>query len=363
MATVDLNELRQRHEFIKERRHPTLPLIIWNYNARCQYAKAWDEYTRMARGLITDLEGNIVARPFRKFFNLGETEETKIENLPDEMPYIYEKLDGSLGILYWDESDGVSIPYIASRGSFVSRQAQWATEWLQERARNRRMRFVRGYTYLFEIIYPGNRIVVDYGDREGLALLAVVETVTGQEMDPIDEAHRLGLPGARQICHPLELVQSRCETLDANEEGFVAHYPGAGLRVKLKGAEYCRLHKLLTGFSTISIWECLVAGTDIEPMLDRVPEEFSTWVRQKKDRLEERFADYLQDAKIAVSEVLCLADRKAQALYLQDHHADIQHLAFMILNGKDPAPLIWKRLRPEHALPFQAEPPEESDAE
>ena len=40
----------------------------------------------------------------------------------------------------------------------------------------------REYTYLFEIIYPSNRIVVDYGSSRRLVLLAAVHTQTGIEL-------------------------------------------------------------------------------------------------------------------------------------------------------------------------------------
>ena len=37
-----------------------------------------------------------------------------------------------------------------------------------------------GKTYLFEIIYPENRIVVDYGDYKGLVLIDVIDNETGK---------------------------------------------------------------------------------------------------------------------------------------------------------------------------------------
>ena len=87
-----------------------MDLLIWNYTPRVQFGKHWTEETLMARGLITDLEGNVVARPFKKFFNLGEHQ----GDLPIEEFNVTEKLDGSLGIVY--KRDG--IPYLATRGRF-----------------------------------------------------------------------------------------------------------------------------------------------------------------------------------------------------------------------------------------------------
>ena len=166
-------------------------LRIFNYSKVCQFDRKWDDVTIQCRGLI--MRGDeIVARPFRKFFNLGEVEETKIENLPAEMPQVTEKFDGSLGILYF-QPDGR--PAIATRGSFTSDQALRATEMLRNMPpfwNNIDLNL----TYLFEILYPENRVVVNYGNREELVLIGLVNRTTGEECTPLEVkgvADRLGL--------------------------------------------------------------------------------------------------------------------------------------------------------------------------
>jgi RNA ligase len=72
-------------------------------------------------------------------------------------------MDGSLGILY--KVDGK--PYLATRGSFVSDQAVAGTAMLHERYGD--YEFEDGFTYLFEIIYPENRIVIDYKGMSDLS--------------------------------------------------------------------------------------------------------------------------------------------------------------------------------------------------
>ena len=59
--------------------HPTLDLTIWNYSQKVQYEKLWDEVTVQCRGLVTNSKGEIVARPFKKFFNYEE-------HTPEEIP-------------------------------------------------------------------------------------------------------------------------------------------------------------------------------------------------------------------------------------------------------------------------------------
>ena len=140
---------------------------MYKYTDKCAYEKAWDKYTLEARGLMFDsLTGEIIARPFSKFFNLGEMEATLLQNLPQEAYEVFDKLDGSMGVMY---------PYegrlnIATLGSFESPQSQVATQILQERYEANIVKHVHPYlTLLFEIVYPENRMgdgrptVVDYG--------------------------------------------------------------------------------------------------------------------------------------------------------------------------------------------------------
>ena len=75
--------------------HRTLPLSIWNYSPEVQYNQLWDDITLQCRGLVTDNEGNVVARPFKKFFNLEEGKHTSTSEFD-----VYDKMDGSLGILF-----------------------------------------------------------------------------------------------------------------------------------------------------------------------------------------------------------------------------------------------------------------------
>jgi hypothetical protein len=77
--------------------HATLPLAIFNYSRTCQYDRLWDEVTLNCRGLILDTEGNVIAKPFPKFFNMEELSDSEI---PKEAFEVFEKMDGSLGIFF-----------------------------------------------------------------------------------------------------------------------------------------------------------------------------------------------------------------------------------------------------------------------
>ena len=81
---IDIALLKQMMNdgFVHAQKHPTRDLFIYNYTPKAQYERVWNDVTLMCRGLILDAQYNIVSRPFRKFFNLGEAENQVIPNEP-----------------------------------------------------------------------------------------------------------------------------------------------------------------------------------------------------------------------------------------------------------------------------------------
>lgn len=141
----DLNILTEYIEkgLVVKNDHPTLPLSIYNYTRKTQYEKLWDNITKSCRGLVLDKEGNVVAKSFDKFFNY---EELTLDDIPNESFEVFEKMDGSLLIVFWYEGKWI----VASRGSFTSEQAIKGAELLKKY--NTDIMF-RHLTYCFEIIY------------------------------------------------------------------------------------------------------------------------------------------------------------------------------------------------------------------
>jgi hypothetical protein len=138
-----LNTLQQYSEkgLLYVQNHPTLPLQIWNYTPEVQFMELWDDITIQCRGLVTDNEGNIVARPFKKFFNIEEG-----KHVPTEDFEVFEKMDGSLIIMFYYDSEWI----FASRGSFTSEQAIKAKELSTKYPLHK---LNKNNTYMFEIIY------------------------------------------------------------------------------------------------------------------------------------------------------------------------------------------------------------------
>ena len=68
-----------------------------------------------------------------------------------------------------------------------------------------------------------------------------------------------------------KLLQA-AQTLDRNSEGWVIRFANAH-RLKVKGAEYCRLHRLTSRVTPLAIWEVMKEGDDLEKIRKELPEE------------------------------------------------------------------------------------------
>jgi len=318
-------------------KHPDADLFIYNYTNKAQYERVWNDITLQSRGLILDADLNIVARPFKKFFNLDEH---RAEDIPDEPFEVYEKVDGSLGILYWLNDR----PFIATRGSFISDQAIHATEILHKKYSHTFDKIDRDATYLFEIVYPGNKIVVDYGDRDELVLLAAIDNLTGNDLPAPD----IGFATVKKYdgINEINLLKTLEEE---NKEGFVIKF-NSGLRVKVKLAEYLRLHRIVTGVSNLVIWEHLSEGRSFEDILEKVPDEFYDWVKKTIDELTAQYNAILADSQNSFKQ---LASRKETALYFQTQKYPA--VLFAMLDSKPYDKIIWKMVRPQYAKPFKME--------
>lgn len=343
---IDLNELRKRNNYISCREHPDYPLLIWNYNTDCQWEKAWDGYTTMARGLITDLKGNVVSMPFPKFFNLGE--HLQLHELPAEIPEIREKVDSWLGVGFMYDN----LPHVSSRGSFDSIGAKWATQWIQERYSAKD--FKEGYTYVFEIVCPLTRIIIDYGDREELVLLAVIHTEDRSELDIDEEGARLGLAVPKKINQDIGSLNKDMGTLPVSQEGYVLRYSD-GFRVKMKGHEYTRMANALIHCSTTAVWEWLQAGGSISGFNEYLPAELWEWVETKARAIQAAYELLVVDVETAYITVKDLDTRKEQAACLMVDYKEIAWMVFIKLDNKELTGKSfrnsWLMVKPEFEKP------------
>ena len=335
-------QARKDARLVNCQRHPSAPLTIWNYTAQCQYQRAWDAVTLAARGLILHDDGRIVARGFQKFFNLSERQAP----LPAEPYKVFDKLDGSLGVLYFIDGE----PAVATRGSFTGPQAVRATRIFRERYAGYQP--PPGTTAVFEIIYPENRVIVDYGPTEDLRHLGLVDNATGLVQFDLDPHW----PGAAVQEFAAAPPDELATLVRSNAEGYVVRYRN-GFQVKVKLADYLRQHRLTFNTSTRTIWEHLAADGTVADLIASIPDELYPFVREHSDRMLAAFRALEAEAQAAFATIRHLAaDRRAFAEQARAYR--FPGALFALLDGKRHTTPLWKAIEPEW-LPARQPPPED----
>jgi len=350
---MDVDKLRMYEDegIIDRRGHRTLPLNIYTFSKRAVYENLWDDITTKCRGLIVHHSTEeIIARPFEKFFNIDTDyrPETHRANLPDAQPIVSEKLDGSLGILWrWGGQQG-----IATKGSFHSEQAEWATKTY-----NRYYPFSKwpeGYTPVFEIINESiQHHVVHYHGYNDLVLLALIENKTGMELNE----HSLQL-WARM--NGISVSKTYNKSLDAvlaedrkNHEGYVLSWPRLGrtpLKIKVKHKSFLDLQKVVHAATPGAILEALKTGNVdlLNTWIGQTNEPIGQWVKSWLVRLNGKYGEILIKSNNAYKQALFGANpsesRKAFALYVKEHAPEYASICFAMLDGKDHKTLVWKKV-------------------
>lgn len=330
-------------------------LVLFNYTPAAQIAGRWNWFETNSRGLILDATtGAVVALPFPKFFNWGERGEVDTTTAP--IVAIDEKLDGSLGILYRHRGQW----RIATRGAFNSAQAVWATRYLNDH--HRISSTLAGITLLFEIIYPDNRVVVDYGEREGLVLIGARDTFRGNDLTPkalcaIATAFNFPLP-TPYVGDDVDSVIARAKALPANEEGYVVRFAD-GKRFKMKGDEYRRMHRFVTGLSFNRVLEA-VRDNRFAALIEGIPDEFLVHARGWRTEISVAVAGVKINCEIALRALPPEASyaryatatdeteqrqvKKAFALWVNENHkGDMKDYLFKYWAGQDVSDLVYRR--------------------
>lgn len=349
-AAIDAKHVRQQA-------HPSEPLAILNYTEACVYEDGWNATTLLCRGLIYNTESNeVVARPFAKFFNYGQPGAVAIPL--DAQVSVTDKADGSLGILYPLPSGGWAV---ATRGSFTSDQAVFATALFNDRYGADAAPGPE-WTLLFEIVYPENRIVLDYGDTRDLYLLGAVSIETGSILEP-DWFNSYDWPGPKVKTFDYStLTEALAAEPRPNAEGLVIRWRYTGEMVKLKQEDYVALHKIVTGLSARTVWQHLVDEKPIEELIKPLPDEFHTWVLEVAHELNRTVAARHTALRLAYHDLIA-ADRTGFSVGATDDVREIKKrfamvakdgpdawAMFALYDQRDILPKLWEAAKPEAFL-------------
>lgn len=345
---LDMDDLlhAESEGYVRRQHHPDQPLDILNYTERAQFEKIWTPTTLKCRGLIYNTDtGEIVARPFEKFFNYGEHPEGTLDlNAP---AIVTNKMDGSLGIIYLGTDDRLAV---ATRGSFTSDQALHATQVLRENGYETDLREngeLEVTTHLVEIVYPQNRIVLDYGIADDLFYLGAVNIETGVTYPPETGSDCWIGPTTHTFA-----AATLGEAFDLlgrpNAEGVVVHFPNTDVRVKIKQDDYVQLHRLITGMNARVIWEHLGEGKKLTELMEGVPEEFWPWIAHVGNELIGKQQEVVNAATTEFEWITSgLGDDFSRKDFAQEAVKSVyKAYLFQLLDKRDISGSVWKTLKP-----------------
>lgn len=314
-------------------------LKLVTYSKTYQYehnSVPWDPLVQHCRGIIFDATDDckIVALPFSKFFNYGEggihypSEGAEIEQ-------VWTKYDGSLFIIFhWHEKW-----HGTTRGSLNSDIGAVGQQILDEYVHSGLVMH-EDYTYLAELIYKENQIVVNYGDDRKLVLLGVRHRRAGHVYQPdwiIDRFHGgltikpFEVARRWKFANKEEMLQWLNTTKGTEFEGFVVHFSDGSI-FKFKSEDYMRLHRIIAQFTFKRVLEA-VQQHQQEEIRRALPEElipeFDNWCWMIEDKIDQLIARVDKVVHNAPKET-----RKEFALYLQQYYrgTDVMRFAFKYLD-------------------------------
>lgn len=303
---------------------------------------------RECRGIKFGCDGNIIARPFHKYFNINERPETADHQIDWSMKFhILEKLDGSMihpikvdGQILWCSKMGVTevAKQVINFVKLNDNYNQFASHVIDN-----------GFTPLFEWCSRSQRIIIDY-PTDTLVLLAIRNMNTGEYITYEclqDAAKPYGIPVVKSFEGTFENIQDFLADVQAreHEEGYVLRFEN-GHAVKAKNLWYCQLHKtkeLLT-FEK-DVWALVIKNDydDAKTFMDDAG----------VDRID-RFADALNIGIKKVAEDLYWyataardnigASQKKFAEYVLANHPGVSDLIFRIDTGSDPEEVVRKKI-------------------
>jgi RNA ligase len=292
---------------------------------------------RECRGLIFDRDGNIMSRPFHKFFNVNEREETQTHEIDMSQPHvIMEKMDGSMirpilidGYLRLATKMGVTNVAMEAEAWLAAQDSEYK-EWLRAYMDN-------GYTPIFEWVSPFNQIVLAY-EIEDLVLLAIRDNVTGEYLDLAEEL--------AEVRCPFNVVRSY-GSMEGNITDYIARQRGVegregdiiafanGHRLKVKNDWYVRIHKTIDRITFDRNIVDLIINEEVDDVIPMLPTAQVERIRN----FETRFW-----AAFKVKEDMLLADRDICSQLYEDDRKRIALEYIPTLENKADAQFIFRML-------------------
>ena len=290
---------------------------------------------RECRGLIFDADGNLMSRPFHKFFNVNEREETQTHVIDMSQPHvIMEKMDGSMirplivdGYLRLGTKMGVTEVAMQAE-AWLAAQDPLLKDWL-------RFYIHEGYTPIFEWVSPFNQIVIAYEEAD-LVLLAIRENATGRYLDLDEELTEIRCPFT---------IVPRYGSMDGNILEYVDRQRGKegregdiirfadGHMLKIKNDWYVRIHKTIDRVKFDRNIVDLIINENVDDVIPMLPQEQVARIRDFERHFWASFEGTHNRLRMLYNDAKEYGDRKSIATGF-----------IPTLKNKMDAPIIFKML-------------------
>jgi RNA ligase len=283
--------------------------IVINYAVTFEDTFTWDfddsyssSIRRECRGLIFNKEGKLISRPYHKFFNAGEKEETQLNKINLYEPHVVlEKLDGSM-IRPIPTPEGFRLATKAG----ITEVAMNAEVFIADKPHYAdfiNATIQTGFTPIFEWCSRKNRVVVDYPE-DNLILTAIRNTTKGVYLlydNMVELAKHWNIPVVKAVnglaVQDINLFVQQVREWD-DGEGVVLRF-NSGHMVKVKADDYVLRHKSKESISQEkNVIDCILqdAVDDIVPLL--TPED-----ADRLKRFQDAFWKSLDDVAYEMAEL------------------------------------------------------------
>lgn len=251
--------------------------------------------TNECRGLILDWELNILRRPFDRFYNYGEAD---TQNFDFSKSVCMEKADGSLIPVWWNPFEHKWC--FGTRGTaFAESECNSGRKFediINECFLSKKKEDIfydlayKGFTFIFELCSPENRVVVPHTDTY-LVLLGVRYNSIGNYTDLnmmgkfVYELKEHGVNVRLPFLYDMNKIEYVIDTFKdsgAFFEGYVFWNNETNERVKVKNPAYVAIHHLRDNGNLNPKRICeLVFTNETDEYLSYFPEDkkfFDPWV-------------------------------------------------------------------------------------
>lgn len=280
--------------------------ILIRYGLQDVQRGMWEEpdsIYRECRSVVIDLlHEELVLTPFRKFFNLNEVEENKIEVVTDKflnasVVEVSNKLDGSMQNARWYRDR------VFMTGSMaLSKDGSWRLEegysMLEENYINM-LKENPDLTFIFEYISLKDAHVVLYKKQdEGMHLIGIRNSLTGEQYGyskVLEKAAKYNVKVVEMENKTLEQLLEEMSSVKSHEkEGWVLNLDGH--LIKIKCDDYVSIHRLLDKVSSVNVIIENIAEDHLDDLISKIPDKY----KERVLKIANLLFDYIKNTKTEI---------------------------------------------------------------